>query len=244
MIPMKNIFKIHLSTLLFYLLLILSGYINYLLVFLIIIITHELGHIIMIYLFKYKIESIEIYPFGGIIKTNINYNIDSNKLLFISLAGILMQLILFFIYPMITLKNYGIFNTLNISLIIFNLIPIKPSDGSKILESFLERIINYRLMIKVSIIISIISLFLLFIYTKNIFIFVILYFTNIKIILNFPYIINKFKLERYLYPSKYSKKIHVNHENNIYKGRNNYIKWYNNYIEESDYFQRKFSQYY
>lgn len=241
---MKNIFKIHLSSYFFYSLLILSGYINYLVYFLIIIIFHELGHIIMIKILKYKIEEIKIYPFGGVIKTNINYNINSNKLFLISISGIMMQLLLFLIIPKYNSNNYEVFKLLNSSLIIFNLIPIKPSDGSKILESFLERIINYRKMQILSIITSIISLFLLFIFTKNIIIFVVLYILNMQIILNFKYIINKFKLERYLYPIKYSKIIYVKDENNIYKSRNNHIKWYNNYIEESDYFQRKFSQYY
>lgn len=240
---MKNIFKIHFSSYLFYLLLILSGYINYLIVFLIIITFHELGHIIMIYILRYKIEAIEIYPFGGIIRTNINYNINSNKLFLISIAGIIFQLLLFLI-PKELLPNYEIFITLNSSLIIFNLLPIKPSDGSKILESFLERITTYRHTQIISIIISIISIFLLFIFSKNIIIFVILYILNIQIILKLKYIINKFKLERYLYNIKYSKPIYVKDENFLYKCRNNHIKWYNNYIEESDYFQRKFSQYY
>lgn len=237
---MKNIFRIHLSSYILYLLLILSGYINYLISYLIIIIFHELGHIIMIKILNYKIEQITIYPFGGIIKTNINYNIQSNKLFLISISGILMQLLLILIIP----NQNQVFNLLNNSLIIFNLIPIKPSDGSKILESFLERFISYQKMQIISLIISVISLFGLFIYTKNILIFVILYILNMQIILKFKYIINKFKLERYLYPVKYSKDIYVNTENNIYKCRNNHIKWYNNYIEESDYFRRKFGQYY
>ncbi len=241
---MKNIFKIHISTYLFYLLLILSGYIKYLLIFLMIIFVHELGHVIMIKIFKYKIDRVEIYPFGGIIRTNINYNITSNKLFLISIAGIVFQIILVIIVPQNNTYTYEIFMLLNSSLIIFNLIPIKPSDGSKILESFLERTMNFRIMQIISIIISIISLFILFIFTKNILIFVILYILNMQIIINFQHIINKFKLERYLYPKKYSKTIYVNHENNLYKGRKNFIKWYNNYIEESDYFQRKFGQYY
>lgn len=241
---MKNIFKIHFSSYFLYILLILSGYINYLTYYLIIIFFHELGHIIMIKLLKYKIEKIEIYPFGGIIRTNINYNINSNKLFLISISGILMQLLLFLIIPDTNSNNYEIFKLLNYSLIIFNLLPIKPSDGSKVLESFLERIINYRLTQVISIILSIIFLFSLFIFTKNIIIFVILYILNMQIILKFKYLINKFKLERYLYPQKYKKNSYVNSENNIYKCRNNHIKWYNNYIEESDYFQRKFGQYY
>lgn len=240
---MKSIFKIHFSSYLLYLLLILSGYINYLILYLIIISIHELGHIIMIKLLNYQIKSIEIYPFGGIIRTNINYNINSNKLFLISIAGIIMQLTLFMI-PSEYINNYEVFLTLNSSLIIFNLLPIKPSDGSKILESILERFLNYHHMQIISIIISIISLFLLFLATKNIIIFVILYILNIQIILNIKYIINKFKLERYLYPIKYTKTIYVKDENSLYKCRNNRIKWYNKYIEESDYFQRKFCQYY
>lgn len=239
---MKNIFKIHFTTYIFYIILILSGYINYLLIYLLIIITHEMGHIIMIHLLKYKLESITIYPFGGNIKTNINYNINSNKLFLISISGVLFQMLLFIIIKANTNYMYQIFKTLNISLILFNLIPIYPSDGNKIIVSILERIIGYKKTLYITNIISILSLFILFYISKNIFIFVILYYLNINNFMLIKYIFNKFLLERYLYKIKYKKIKYVKNENNIYKCRNNYILCDNIYIEEEKYFKYKFEQ--
>ncbi|MCH5166429.1 MAG: site-2 protease family protein [Erysipelotrichales bacterium] len=237
---MKNIFKIHITTYIFYILLILSGYINYLFIFLIIIVTHELGHIFTIYLCKLRINEIIIYPFGGVIKTNINYNINSNKLLFISISGVLFQTLLFLIIKDNSSYTYQIFESLNLSIIIFNLIPIYPSDGNKILVSILERIQRYKNTLYITNIISFIFLFIVFILRKNIFIFIVLYYLNINYFSLTKYIFNKFLLERYLYDKKYKKNKYINTVNHIYKCRNNCIKCDNIYIEEKKYFQNKF----
>ena len=239
---MKNICRVHTSTLIFYIILILSGYINYLLIYLTIIITHELGHIIMIKLLKLKINSLTIYPFGGVITTNINYNINSNKLFLVSIAGITMQLVLFLLFK--DIENYEIFKTLNLSIIIFNLITIIPSDGSKIATSFLERFISYRSTLIITNIISILSLVIVFLISKNLLFFVVLYYLNIKTISSFKYIINKFKLERYLYKKKYKKNIYIEDEKHMKKCRNNYIKYDNIYVEEDAYLNHKFTKIY
>lgn len=241
---MKNIFKIHFTTYIFYFLLILSGYLNYLIIYLIIIASHELGHIIMIKIFNLSIESITIYPFGGVIKTNIKYNLNSNKLFLISISGIVFQIFLFLIIKDTNTYTYNIFKTLNLSLILFNLLPIIPSDGSKIIVSTLERIISYKNTLLVSNILSIICLVILFIVSKNIFIFVILYYLNINYFYNLKYIFNKFILERYLYKLKYKRNKYIKDVKYAHKCRNNHILCDNIYIEESLYYQQKFERFY
>ena len=193
---------------------------------------HEIGHIIVIKVLGYKINSIKILPTGGIIDTNINLNIKSNHLFLISIAGILMQILLLKIIPYSNSYSYQIFYKLNISLIIFNLLPINPLDGYKIILSLMERFIKYKKVIKISYIISFITIFLFFFYTKNIYIFIFLYFLNIKSILYIDYLYNKFLLERHLYSYVYKKDKYVKNIFNIYKCKNNYIKNNNIYIEE------------
>lgn len=219
-------------TLLLYLLLILSGYINYLVIFLFIMFIHELGHIVMIKLLRYKINSITILPTGGIIDTNINLNIKSNHLFLISISGILFQIILEIIIPSSSSYNYIIFNKINISLVIFNLIPINPLDGYKIFISMVERFLKYKYVIYLSYITSFIFIFILFFYSKNIIIFVFLYILNVKNVLYINYLYNKFLLERHLYSYVYKKDKYVSDLFNIYKNRNNYIKKEYEYIEE------------
>jgi len=236
---MKTIFKIHFSFLVFVLLLLFSGYINYVIIFFLIIITHELGHIIMLKLLGYKITKFVLYPMGGIITTNININISSNKLFLISISGILMQLILYLIVP-ISLNNYELFLNLNKMLIIYNLLPIYPLDGYKIYLSILERFVPYSIVIKILYGISFMSIFILFYYTKSIIIFIYLYYLNILYILNYKYYMHKFLLERYLYKFKYCKIKYVSSINMLFKTRYNYIKYGNIYIEEKDVLSHNF----
>lgn len=240
---MKKIFKIDISFLLFILIICLSGYLNYAIIFLIIITSHELGHIIMIKILGYKITYIKIYPLGGIISTNININIPSIKLFLISISGILMQIILGLFIPE-SINNYDVFSLLNKSLIIYNLLPIYPLDGYKIYLSLFESFITYFHILKIFYLLSFISIFILFYYTKSIITFIYLYYLNIFYLLNYKYYMHKFFLERYLYNIKYRKVKYVRSINNIFKTRYNYIKCDNIYIEEKDVLSKIFTRFY
>lgn len=233
---MKTIYKISLTTYIFYLLLILSGYINYLVIYLFIVIFHEFGHIIMIKILGYKINRIVLYPTGAIIDTNINLNIKSNHLFLISIAGIINQIILMILIPSSGNYNYLIFKQLNYSLMIFNLLPLYPLDGYKIFLSMIERIFKYRISIKLSYIISYLFIFIFFYYTKNIYIFLILLILNINYFNIYNYYYNKFLLERYLYKYQYKSFVSVNRINDIYKNKYNYIDG----VREEDYFDKFF----
>ncbi len=212
---------ISIFTYIFYLILILSGYINYLVIYLFIMFFHELGHIVAIKLLKMKIQEIVILPCGGIIKTDILININSLKQLLISISGILFQLLLFLIIKDNGSYLYSIFYKLNLSIMLFNMIPLYPLDGYKILLSIMEYFYKYRVIIYISYIFSVVSLFLLLWSTKNIFIFVFLYILNIKYILNHKYYYNKFILERYIYGINYKRVKYVSSINDFFKCFNN-----------------------
>ena len=235
---MKIIFRIHYSFIILVMLLILMGYINYVICFMIILMIHECGHILMIKILKYDIEEIHIYGTGGVIKTNIDINIPSSKYFLISIGGIFMQLMLFFL----PLHN-KVFITINISLIIFNLLPIYPLDGYNIFLSLTEYFLPYRYIIKISYLISLIFLFIFFKSTLNILIFIFLYLLNIKYILMHHYYMEKFFLERYLYGIKYHHPKIVKDIRNIYKCRKNYLKYDNILVSEEKYYAKRYSNY-
>lgn len=226
--------SINILTYIFYLILILSGYINYLLIYIGILIFHELGHILFLFLFKYKISKINIYPTGSIIETNITININSFHQLIISSGGILFQIILFFIIKDNNTYTYDIFYSINKMLIIFNLIPIYPLDGYKILLSLMESLYKYRIIIFISYIISLVSNLIYFSLSKNIIIFVFLYIINIKNIMNFKYYYQKFLLERYLYKIRHKKNKNVKNTNDFYKNYNNYIIINKSFLNEDN----------
>lgn len=192
----------------------------------------------MIKLLGYKINNIKFSIFGGIINTNININIRSIHLFLISISGIIFQLILFFVFPKdINYYNYNIFINLNTSLVIYNLLPIFPLDGYKILQSIFENMMSYRKIIIISYVISLIGIVFLYLYIQNLMILFLLITYNIKNILNFRYYYNKFLLERYLYDTYKKGIISVKNEKEIYKSKLNYIKT----INEQDYLKNIFS---
>lgn len=233
----------NLLTYVYLFLFIIIGRINYLVNLIIVLFIHEIGHIISIKLCHYKIQEIKLYPCGGIISTNINLNIPSFKLLFISISGILNQIIVELIITNLTSFSNSTFIYINHLILFFNLIPIYPLDGYKIILSLTENITSYRVIIKVLSIISFLITFLFLILTKNIIIFTILYIFNIRFITFEKYYYHKFLLERYLYPQHFSKTKYINSINSLFKSRKNYIKYDNIYTEERDVLFNYFHKY-
>ena len=85
-----KIIKFDYSTIFILLVLFLCGYIRIGLMIILIVFFHELGHILTSILFKYKVISVTIYPFGGITKLDKDINTSPNKEMFLALSGIIM----------------------------------------------------------------------------------------------------------------------------------------------------------
>lgn len=111
---------------------------------------HELGHIIVGIILKMKIEKIEMLPcgFSSSFQANLknyeykikNANLLTLKKIIIALAGPILSLTLVIIFtyvniPYIT-KQDAIYSNLLIS--IFNLIPLYPLDGGRIIKGILH----------------------------------------------------------------------------------------------------------
>ena len=231
---MRNIFKINIFTYLFFLLYILSGYYKDILIIYFILFFHEVGHYFIMKYYKIDVESITFYPYGGMIKSNMLINTNSFKVLFISLAGILFQIILlgifFLLYSIgiIDFNIYSIFFKYNVCIILFNLLPMYPLDGFKISLSILEMFINFKNSIKINFILSMICIVCFFIYLylfriNNYVIIVFLLINLVNYIKEFKYIINKFYIERILYKLEYNGLVSVSKIESIYKNKFNYI---------------------
>ena len=237
-----KIIKIHNLTYYLILMAFLCGYIKRALIILFIIIIHELGHVILIKLFGYHIKSITIYPFGGITKIEKDLNSPLKEDLLISIAGVFIQCILFII-PSIELHKY------NLSIILFNLLPIIPLDGSYILLSFLNKLFSYQKAYNIYLIISLISIILYILfnywYSLNNYLLVILFIIKTyETFKNKKYNYNRFLLERYLhnYPFKYlsTKKGNLNI---LKKDTYQYFKENNKIISEKKKLKEMFEQY-
>ena len=210
---------------------VLSGYFSNLLIFTSLILVHELGHYITSLLFKYNVEKIIIYPYGGLTKLNTLINTNIYKDLLVTVSGIIFQVIYFmFIYILYTSGllreyTYDLFLLYHKSMLIFNLLPIIPLDGFKILNLVLSKFFGFNLSNNISVYISLLTV-VIFLFSnffdKNYsFIFVIgILMQNIyKFYNNLSYIYNRFLLERYLYDIKYKNKKIICDENGMYKNK-------------------------
>lgn len=231
---MKNIFKINLFTYLFLILSMLSGYFREIFIVFIILIIHELGHFFLMKLLNINVQSITIYPYGGMIKSSMLINTNSLKVILISLGGVLIQFLflgfVFIIYKFGIMNNYyyDIFFKYNFFIIIFNLLPIYPLDGYKLLNSFFELFMSFKISIYFSFIVNIIFLILFFVYlyiyrVSNYLIIIFLIVNLVNYLREIKYIINKFYVERIIYDLKYKGLISVNNKEMMYKNRLNYI---------------------
>ena len=103
---------------------------------------HELGHIIIAIILKKQIEKIEIMPFGlsASFYTNYNDKYHNIKEIFVALAGPISSLVLTILFNYIQLpgllKQDAIYA--NLLILFFNLIPLYPLDGGRIIKGILH----------------------------------------------------------------------------------------------------------
>lgn len=104
-----------------------------------IIFVHEMGHAVCAQFFKWRITSIQLLPFGGTLETEEYGNKSLREDLFVVLAGPLQHLwliafaYLLYLSSFIPAELYQTFIYLNLVLFVFNLLPIWPLDGGRLL---------------------------------------------------------------------------------------------------------------
>lgn len=113
-------------------------------IFIISIIIHECIHILAGVICGYKLKNFKFVPFGTAIEFEDNSYNNAIKNIFIYIVGPLSN---FFISYLIYITNIKfkeeIFYT-NLILGIFNLLPLNPLDGGKILAEILKLIFNNK----------------------------------------------------------------------------------------------------
>jgi len=106
--------------------------------FLVIILAHELGHLFFLLLFKKEIASITLTAIGGIIELKPKKDCFKKDLL-INIGGIFINLIILIVLRTNYLSNpyLKVIKQYNQIMLSFNLLPIYPLDGYRILASLL-----------------------------------------------------------------------------------------------------------
>ncbi|HHV78708.1 MAG TPA: hypothetical protein GXX40_03735 [Firmicutes bacterium] len=112
--------------------------------------THELAHLLVARGYGLEIDYFELTPFGGVM--NIPYPIELDPLveMSVALAGPLNNLL--FLAAGIAVQKHlllsgsalSFFLDLNLSMALFNLIPVLPLDGGRVYRAFLSARMGYR----------------------------------------------------------------------------------------------------
>ncbi len=244
--------KIHISkyTYIIILLSCLTGLIKELSIVGILVIFHEFGHFLTSYIFKWNIKKITIYPFGGIISYDEKIDMPLNEELLITISGPLNQLIIFFIIFFlnksyyISDKYYNIMCNYNYVILFFNLLPIVPLDGSKLLNILFNKIYSFKKSYLLTLVISIIFLLIFILYFNKYSYYLIITFLIYNIynyIKNKDLVFNKFILERYLYNNNYKKYYKIDNIKKIKRNKKHLIKKNNIYLTEKEYIKKEYN---
>ena len=199
----------------------------------------------MAYLFHIKIKSINIYPLGGISNFNMPLNINPIKELLILIMGPIFQFLAYFLLLIILPNKKEIIEFYHYHILIFNLLPIIPLDGGKLLFLLLQINISYYKSYKIIILISYL-LTVTILWHKidlNILITVLLLVLLVskeykKIKIRYE----KFLLERYLKKQKYRKKRIITSEKNFYRNCTHLIKVGDKYSLEEEFLRKKYEK--
>ncbi|NBK98170.1 MAG: hypothetical protein EOM50_09140 [Erysipelotrichia bacterium] len=208
---------------------------------------HEAMHILCAYKLGYETKEVCIYPFGlsAMIK-DFEYKNSYDELL-ITLAGLSVHIIMYgFLcllsqYAIISYSFMLYLNQINMQIFCFNLIPIYPLDGGRILANLLELLFVYTLAKRLSLLLSL--LFLLY-YIKRgllsslsgviiaIFFMIQLGLASVHFAMN----IKAFYLYRYLHKHSYPLKVHAHKD--IYKNKTNVIIKEHKLLSEREFLSR------
>lgn len=192
----------------------LAGYFEYTFLTIIIIIVHEMGHFLTGYFLKLKVKEISLFMFGGVTIFDEDLNLNIFKELLVVVMGPVVQMLFYMIVYYLYTKGFVSVNTMkkvstiNLILLEFNLLPILPLDGAKILNNILDLMLSYDLAHKVSLAVSFLALPLVFLFDNKliiILVFVSLLMRLFEEINWHKFRINKLLLERKLKGIKFKK---------------------------------------
>ncbi len=230
-------FKLDYSFILFVLLLAFSPKQGLLLKVILSLCLHEIGHLILVYLFSYPVEEIKLSLFGFTMRLKETQQFFYKDLL-IYAGGVLMNALLYIIIPNEEWRNIQLF------LILLNLIPIYPLDGFNIMKTAASYVIPYFhtlfLTSIFSVIVNCLVLVLCFIYRVDVCLWVsfsYLLITNTILLFQCQKRYRYFLVRKELYPYSYPIKIiqfKKNYKHYLYYYHTVTMKIGNKNVEQSE----------
>jgi stage IV sporulation protein FB len=130
---------------------IITGYFIELLTLFTIVFIHELGHVAVARSFGWRVKEVQLLPFGGVAVVEESGNIPARQEIWVALAGPIQNAWMAgFALVMMQFSGsdslwWGYFLQANIMIGMFNMLPILPLDGGKVLLSLLSfRLCYYK----------------------------------------------------------------------------------------------------
>lgn len=142
-------FRFHPLFLMIMILSFLTGYFIELLTLFSIVFVHELGHVFAAKHFRWRIREVQMLPFGGVMAADEQGTVSAKEEMIVALAGPLQNALL--IVLALVLQSLGwwdgswtqYFIEANMMIGCFNLLPVMPLDGGRIMLSLLSYPLNY-----------------------------------------------------------------------------------------------------
>ena len=128
------------------------------LTYLIAIVIHECGHLVVASFLKWEVEEFRMSAIGGFLTFKNDLSKPALQSFAVAVSGIVFNLA----FGLILLAfdgPKGLVYT-QFAIAIFNLLPIAPLDGSKMIQSLLQGVFNYKIVLNIMKISNIIFLFI------------------------------------------------------------------------------------
>ena len=243
------------------LLAIMLGYLNEYVIFALTIIVLECGHLTMAFFHKWELEELKFFAFGGIMQFTGELNKSNIEDFIVSSGGILFNFITLiililmrekmssFVNPM--LYDYAIWAQLFV--ITFNLIPLPPLDGSRLINAILCCFFPYKTVLRIirRLNMGLMTLFIgitILYDIRQLFIIVsFLTYSTLKYNKYIYFLFQRFLLQKKMYinvdlPRKIVKIRNDSLEDNIYRGYLNLFQVKNRLHDEMKWLKLKYEQ--
>ena len=127
---------------------------------------HESAHLFFYCIFKARIKSVRVLPFGISAEfsstSKLSFAKENTALLAGPLFNLIIALLAFLISKSLYFEENGVFIAYNIAYFLLNILPVFPLDGGRVLRNILFRALAYKKAVLISRTVSFVFIAVLF----------------------------------------------------------------------------------
>ncbi|TCS96494.1 site-2 protease family protein [Hazenella coriacea] len=133
-----------------------TGYFLEVLTLMVLVVIHELGHMSAAWSYGWRIHSMQLLPFGGVAKMEEWGTVSAQEEMIVALAGPFQHMWMIIISYLFYFTGFwskgwtDYFILCNFLIAGFNLLPIYPLDGGRVIQALLSYLMPYRLCIMIT----------------------------------------------------------------------------------------------